>query len=260
MNRAIVSAAMLCTFSAAAQPTDPFTTHYEYATFIQSGDTLLYRVMWPENYDPGKTYPLVVFLHGRGESGTNNESQLTHGANLFIQSRKAFPAIVVFPQCPSDDYWPVAEIEQLEDGRKFSFPLREIPNPSLGMVSQLIDQLVLKKPVDPSRIYVAGLSMGAMGTYELVSRKPDTFAAAIAICGGGNEAAAKTYAKNTPFWIFHGLADDVVPPAHSIAMEKALRNAGGDPKLTLYENVNHNSWDRAFAEPDLLKWLFSNSK
>lgn len=99
-----------------------------------------------------------------------------------------------------------------------------------------------------------------MGTFELVSRMPKTFAAAAPICGGDNPKSAKKYAKKVPFWIFHGLKDDVVPPHFSQDMAKAIEAKGGKVKLTLYPNANHNSWDPAFAEPELLPWLFSKTK
>lgn len=260
MNKAIFPAALLCGFTAMAQNAPEYDRYFEYAVFHESDDSLNYRIMLPDHYDTTQSYPLVLFLHGRGESGSDNEGQLTHGAALFVNNRSTYPAIVVFPQCALADYWAVRTVEQIENRKKYTFPQREEPNPGLGMVDALIDQLIARYPVDTSRIYLAGLSMGGMATFELVSRRPHTFAAAIAICGGGNEEAAASYAKHTPFWIFHGTADDVIPPSHSIAMEKAIRRAGGDPKLTLYDGVNHNSWDNAFAEPDLLKWLFSHSK
>jgi predicted peptidase len=114
--------------------------------------------------------------------------------------------------------------------------------------------------VDKHRVYVGGLSMGGMGTFELLRRKPNVFAAAFAICGGDNTFNAKLYAKKVPLWIFHGAKDDVVPVEHSLVMAEAIKAAGGNPKLTIYPNDSHNSWNDAFAEPDLIPWLFSHTK
>ncbi|MCB0470047.1 MAG: phospholipase, partial [Flavobacteriaceae bacterium] len=105
-----------------------------------------------------------------------------------------------------------------------------------------------------------GLSMGGMGTYEILSRKPDMFAAAFAICGGGNPELTENYATKIPMWIFHGAKDDVVNPQLSIDMVSAILKFGGKPNFTLYADDNHNSWDSAFAEPELLLWLFSKTK
>ena len=113
---------------------------------------------------------------------------------------------------------------------------------------------------DEKRLYIAGLSMGAMGTFEFLSRNPKDFAAAIAICGGGTEELVPRYAGQTEIWIFHGVKDRVVPVEFSERMAAAIRKHGGNPRLTLYPKVDHNSWDNAFAEPDLLSWLFSKSK
>ena len=114
--------------------------------------------------------------------------------------------------------------------------------------------------VDNSKIYVGGLSMGGMGTFEIISRQPNVFAAAFAICGGGNTENATKFATKVPMWIFHGAKDNVVKPQLSVQMVNAIINAGGTPNFTLYAEDNHNSWDSAFAEPKLLTWLFSNTK
>jgi predicted peptidase len=111
----------------------------------------------------------------------------------------------------------------------------------------------LQKPyVNKHRVYVGGLSMGGMGTFEIIGREPNVFAAAFAICGGDNTLNAKKYAKKVPLWIFHGGKDNVVSPDHSLVMVDAIKAAGGDPKFTLYPNDGHNCWDDAFAENDLL--------
>jgi len=119
----------------------------------------------------------------------------------------------------------------------------------------------LDKPyVNKHMVYVGGLSMGGMGTYEIIGRRPKVFAAAFAICGGDNTLNAKKYAKKVPLWVFHGAKDSVVPEAHSESIVAAIKDAGGDPKFTVYPNDDHNSWDDAFREPLLIPWLFSHTK
>jgi predicted peptidase len=123
-----------------------------------------------------------------------------------------------------------------------------------------MDKFIEKKQVDKQRIYVSGLSMGGMGTFEMLYRRPDMFAAATPICGNGITQLAESYATKVPVWIFHGSDDKVVSPKHSLNMAKAIIEAGGSPKMTLYENVRHGSWNNAFEEKDFLKWIHSKSK
>lgn len=235
-------------------------THtYSPGSFVNGNDTLLYRYLKPENSENQKL-PLVIFLHGVGERGNDNQAQLTHGGDFFADNLSEFPALVIFPQCRLDSYWPNAIITQTESGSHFKFEPDILPGSSLHLVDLMIDSLILSGNVDPNRIYVGGISMGGMGTYALVAANPDLFAAAIVICGGGNTDQAGTYAQNTPFWIFHGEEDNVVSPDYAIAMNKALIDGGGNPKLTMYPKVGHNSWDKAFKEPDLLNWLFDHKK
>lgn len=225
---------------------------------------LLYRVSYPDNYDASKSYPLLLFLHGAGERGDDNKKQLVHGSKLFLnqENREKFPAIVVFPQCPTEDYWANVDRTTDENGkRQFTFfKTSKKPTNAMSGLLSLVDSLTNLSQVNQNRVYVMGLSMGGMGTFELVSRRPKTFAAAAPICGGDNPKVAGKYAKKLPFWIFHGLKDDVVPPHFSEDMANAIEAKGGKVKLTLYPNANHNSWDPAFAEPELLPWLFSQSK
>lgn len=215
--------------------------------------------MLPENYDYKKKYPLVYFLHGRGESGNDNEKQLVHGGKLFASdsNRKNFPAIVVFPQCPENSYWSSVNIMTDAKGkRNFNFSKDEPPTKAMELSLRLLDKIMAQYPVNKKKIYVAGLSMGGMGTFEIVRRKPKLFAAAIAICGGANPATASRI-KKPSWWIFHGEKDDVVNPQLSKEMYASLKATGADVKITLYPDANHNSWDNAFAEPGLLNWLFS---
>ncbi len=229
--------------------------------FVQGADTLKYRILYPENFDAAKKYPVVLFLHGRGESGNDNEKQLTHGAKLFLGDnfRNNFPSIVIFPQCAEDSYWSNVAIEEASGKRFFTFQKGGEPTKSMALVLNLMNKVEKEVYTDKSKIYVGGLSMGGMGTFEILRRKSKTFAAAFAICGGDNEANAKKY-KNIPLWIFHGGLDDVVNPQLSYNVYRELKRLGNTPKFTIYPKANHNSWDSAFAEPGLMTWLFSNSK
>lgn len=237
-------------------------TKYERVTFIKGKDSISYRVLFPENFDRTKKYPILFFLHGSGERGNDNQSQLTHGGGLFLKEevRKQFPAIIVFPQCSSDSFWSNVEFKQDATGnRGFLFQEDGQPSKAMQALLAMIDNFVKKPYVNKHQVYAAGLSMGGMGTYELLRRKPKLFAAAFTICGGDNVANVQKY-KNTPMWIFHGEKDDVVPVVYSTSIADQLKVLGSPVKLTLYPNANHNSWDSAFAEPELLPWLFSKHK
>src|SRR5690606_23510021 len=231
--------------------------------FIHKGDTLRYRILYPKVYDVSKSYPLVLFLHGAGERGRDNEKQLVHGSKLFLdeKNRDEFPAIVIFPQCPENDYWANVNITTNAEGkREFVFPNGGAPTKSMSLLMEFVKYVQKNEPVNPQRFYLGGLSMGGMGTFELLSRMPKTFVAEFPICGGGNPDASKKYAKNVNMWIFHGSDDAIVPARFSEDMAEAIKEHGGNPKLTIYPGVNHNSWDNAFAEPTLLDWLFNQMK
>jgi predicted peptidase len=234
---------------------------YSKDSFNNGKDTLKYRVLWPDDFSENKSYPLVLFLHGAGERGSDNKAQLTHGSTLFTtpENRADYPAIVIFPQCPRDDYWSNVDIDRSGEGVKLEFNTGKEPTVALSLVMQLLEKELKKSYVDKDRVYVAGLSMGAMGTFEILSRMPQTFAAAIPICGGGNTALAEKY-SDVPLWVFHGAKDNVVNPLYSMEMVEALLKAGGHPNFTLYEDANHNSWDSAFAEPEFLPWMFSKER
>ncbi|WP_442795525.1 prolyl oligopeptidase family serine peptidase [Pelobium manganitolerans] len=231
--------------------------------FIYKGDTLPVRVLYPKNFNPANKYPLVLFLHGRGESGSDNEKQLTHGANMFLDSafRQDHPAVVVFPQCATDSYWANVKITTDQNGKRhFSFRKSGKPTKAMRLLLKYMDErLADNLYLDRQRYYVGGLSMGGMGTYELLRRKRHKFAAAFAICGGDNPKNVKKY-DDVPLWLFHGEKDDVVDPQFTKNIAAELERRGATYKLTLYPNDNHNSWDSAFAEKDLLPWLFSHRR
>lgn len=235
---------------------------YKKEFFIQRGDTLRYRILYPENYKKENAYPLVVFLHGAGERGNDNEHQLDLGASLFLTDslRKQFPAIVVFPQCPPDSFW--NRFTMRMDTAKSEVWNRSLNTSDLTtserLVKLLMDSLAENKIADKRRIYLGGLSLGGFGTYDLVIHYPNYFAAAFPICGQANIKLYTERALKVPVWIFHGAIDNVIDPQPDRDLIKALQNVGAkNAKYTEYPNVSHNSWVNAFAEPDLLPWLFS---
>lgn len=232
---------------------------YQKKVFVSGNDTMGYRLLLPQDYDSKKVYPLLLFLHGAGERGNDNEKQLVHGAGLFLVDsiRKKYPAIVVFPQCSADSYWSSMNIryDSVSKTREFIFDADNAPTKAMELVIKLYKQLKKEFKTNPKKQYVGGLSMGGMGTFEIANRLPGAFAAAFAICGGGDPKTAETL-SSTAWWIFHGLKDNVVNPKYSIEMANALKAAGADIRLTLYPEANHNSWDSAFAEPELMPWLW----
>ena len=226
-------------------------------------DTVLgempYRILFPKEYDVLKKYPLILILHGSGERGNDNESQLIHGASLFLKEeiRASYPAIVVFPQCAKEDYWSNVLTKVNNEGeRTFNFPLEGSPTNAMKLVEKLTKSIIEQYNADKNRIYVGGLSMGGMGTFEIVKRNPELFAAAFPICGGGNPKTAEKLSR-VNWWIFHGDKDQVVPHELSVMMSKAIKEAKGTVKFTSYPDTGHDSWTAAFAEPNLLPWLFS---
>lgn len=236
--------------------------HFSSSAYSKGDKVLPFRIMYPEEFEVSGKYPLILFLHGAGERGTDNEKQLVHGAQFFAQyNRKDFPAVVVYPQCPEDQYWAAVDFTWHPDGsRTFAFRPEGEPTWPMQLVISLLDSLMTTPWIDQSRIYVGGLSMGGMGTFELIFRRPEMFAAAFPVCGGGKPETAAFFAARVPVWVFHGDADPVVPADLSLRMVEALQQAGASPRLTLYPGVGHNAWDYTFKETELIPWLFSHSK
>ena len=238
--------------------------YYEANVFDRGSTKTPYQMMLPEQFDPQKTYPVVLFLHGAGERGTDNQAQLNNGGKLFAEHRSDFPAIVIFPQAPAEDYWAAAIADRSQLPFSFDYPYtgeNDVPaTDALKGVMAITDWLSEQPFVDTSRMYLMGLSIGGMGSYELLARKPDTFAAAVIICGGANAELAGNIRSDLPVWAFHGDVDQVVIPEYNIRMVEGLKAQGNPVKFTTYPGVNHNSWDPALAEPELLPWLFSQKK
>lgn len=213
----------------------------------KNGTELLYRELVPERIEEDKKYPLVLFMHGAGERGQDNQLQLTHGSNMFLNpvNREQFPAYVLFPQCPEDVYW-----------------TQEQAMPLIPAVKELIDSYIKNEKVDKNRIYIIGLSMGGMATYDIVARYPKIFAAAIPICGAAKEdniLSSKGIDK-VKFRIFHGDKDSTVTVDGSRNAYHALKKSGADVKYHEFVGCEHNSWDPAFNVDDFMSWLFSQSR
>ena len=216
------------------------------------GDTLNYRLLSPD-YNPTRRYPLVIFLHGSGERGNDNEAQLKWGVMNFAtdQAMAMHPAIVIAPQCPDRQSW--ANFKNDEKSREMR--LQGTPARPLELVIQLIQKMIKEMNVDPARIYITGLSMGGFGTFDAIERYPDLFAAAVPVCGGGDISRAASIV-NIPIWILHGSEDPAVNPEFSLEMAQALVKAGGHPGLTLYPETGHFSWLAAYSDPLVTEWMF----
>ena len=232
---------------------------FEPAVYTDRYGDLPYRILLPENSSTEQKYPLIVVLHGAGERGKDNRSQLKHGSDLFLQPehRTKYPAIVVFPQCPKEHYW--ATILERSGPEKFVYAAKPRKSPLQKQLIGLIKKIKKTHAVDPNKIYVGGLSMGGMGTFELVYQRPRMFAAAFAICGGAHPKIAKKLRR--PAWrIDHGEADEVVPFSLSKKMMEALTAHGATVDFYPYPLVNHNSWEKTFSDPGFLPWLFAQRK
>lgn len=248
----LIVAALAGLAAASAQST------YEHKQFTSSdGFSLNYRELTPVKIDAKKKYPLVIFLHGAGERGSDNEKQLMHGAQIFLNpaNQEKFPAYVLFPQCPADSYWAFGK-------RPVNFnpvPHMDELQPITAALKELILEYLSLPSVNPSRVYIMGLSMGGMGTFDLVSRFPELFAAAIPICGSADSERLPA-AKDVKFRIFHGDADTVVPVECSRRAYRTLREAGADVEYYEFAGCGHGSWNPAFDKPDFMEWLFKQKK
>jgi predicted peptidase len=246
-----ISFLIFLSFTSLSQKMDAF----EKLLYVNKGDSLPYRMLKPVDAKSQEPIPLVIFLHGAGERGNDNEVQIKHIAELFLneKNRTKFPCYVIAPQCPKGQMWAKYE------GEMESMRLRKNPTTPMKLVIELIELVCNENAIDQSRIYVTGLSMGGFGTWDLISRFPDKFAAAVPICGGGDASRAEQI-RDIPLWAFHGSKDKIVLPQHSRKMIEALHNAGALPGFTEYPDVEHNSWVNAYREPMLLEWLFKQKK
>jgi len=203
-----------------------------------SKSTIQYWLYLPKTDVAGATEkrPLVLFLHGSGERGTQLENVKKHGPPGMIgRNADLDSCIIVSPQCPEKQWW-------------------DVP-----LLKGLCEDVAKKYMADPRRLYLTGLSMGGFGSWELLAAYPDYWAAAVPICGGGKPQTAEKF-KHVPIWVFHGAKDTAVPLKASEDMIAALEAAGGKPKITVYPEEGHLSWIPAYNDTALWKWLVNQQK
>jgi len=197
-----------------------------------------YLLFLPEDYEKKQQrWPMILFLHGAGERGSDLNLVKKHGPPKIVENKKDFPFIVVSPQCPQGQWW----TEEVE------------------MLINLLDDIVSRYNVDTERIYLTGLSMGGYGTWTLAAAYPERFAAIAPICGGGERYMADKF-KNVPVWAFHGAKDNVVPPVKSEEMVSAINVRGGNARLTIYPDATHDSWTVTYDNPELYDWFLKHRK
>ncbi|MCM8526127.1 MAG: prolyl oligopeptidase family serine peptidase [Lentisphaeraceae bacterium] len=191
----------------------------------------------PKNYESAESVPLIIFLHGSGERGTDINKVAVHGIPKIAPKNENFEFMGVSPQCLRKEKmrWTVEDLDIL------------------------LDYVTKTYKVDKKRIYLTGLSMGGYGTWAWAAKRPNVFAAAAPICGGGNPADAKNYGK-MPIWVFHGDKDRAVKIEKSQVMVDAIKKAGGNVKFTIYPGVGHDSWTATYNNPELYKWFLSHKK
>ena len=197
-----------------------------------------YLLYLPSDYDPEKEWPIVFFLHGAGERGTDLNLVKKHGPPMLIEEGKGFPFILISPQCPKYLWW----ADKIPE-------LKEIINDVCGLYS-----------VDMNRIYITGLSMGGFGTFSMAKAYPELFAAAVPICGGLKGEGGMDKVKHVPFWIFHGENDDTVPVDMSKKATDIIKKSGGNAKLTIYPKTGHNSWTETYDNPEVYNWMLKQKR
>lgn len=224
-------------------------------TFKPAGSDggLKYRLLKPEIKD-GEKVPLVLCFHGAGERGDDNQKHIGYFVPLWTGDNAAnYRAIFVLPQVPNGQLWASYGWSTRTDA------MQPEPSQTMALTRQLVDDLASKLPVDRDRIYVTGLSMGGYGTWEFAQRYTDIVAAIAPVCGGGDPKWAEKI-KHVPVWAFHGDKDGVVKVTETTKMTDALKAAGAQPKVTIYEGRGHDSWNPAYREKDLMKWLFEQRR
>jgi predicted peptidase len=227
----------------ADEPTHLTTGRFHYETRVEAD--LGYLISLPKDYakDSTKRWPLVLFLHGAGERGTNLQAVAVHGPPKFAQAGRDLPFILVSPQCPPNTRWQDQVL--------------------LG----LLDQVTASHRVDTNRVYLTGLSMGGYGTWSLGLKYPQRFAALAPICGGGQLIDVlladnrRAELQQMPIWAFHGVKDNVVPVSESRQMVKGLQDKGSQVvKLTEYPEAGHDSWTAAYDHPEFFTWLLAQTR
>ncbi len=252
----ITTLAALVALELSAMPTAETVALYEARTLeLATPDgtqAYPYRLLKPEKIEPGKKYPVVLFLHGAGERGNDNKAQLAYLPEWLAsaENRAKYPCFVIAPQCPNGKKW--SDVDWASKG-----PIEQVElTGSMKAAVAMLDELLKTEPIDKQRIYLTGLSMGGYGSWDLAERMPERFAAVAPICGGGDERLANRLVK-VPVWAWHGDADGAVPVERSRKMIAAIEAAGGKPKYTELKGVGHDSWTKAYTDPEgVLPWMF----
>jgi predicted peptidase len=244
-----------------ARPPAEVVQRFEEHTFHYTGGSydnapFKYRLLKPAQLTEGKKYPLVLFLHGAGERGDDNQSQLQYFPQMMSEPeyRQRYECFLLAPQCPTGRWWGAARRrgEDAAEENTAGHPSQA----ALGMLQECLQ----KYPIDRKRVYLTGLSMGGYGSWDLAVRHPELFAAVVPICGGGDESQAARLV-GLPIWAVHGGADPVVPAERSRRMIDAIKKAGGGPKYTELEGVGHDSWTPAYHDPEgVVPWMFEHVK
>ena len=259
----VLIAALLSVLTAAGQDFSLFAKK----EYTRDGVVLPYRILYPEQINDGEKVPLFVFLHGMGMRGTDNERQLSRGADLFLkpENRKDFPCIAFYPQVPETSAFVTAK----ENGKNLNYSrfatvtdhstISVAFTPYGEMVYDVIQQLIQSGAVDTNRIYISGSSMGGFSTFHFIAEYPELFAAAAPMAGGATVTTVGKWAGKVPVWIVHGDADQIVGVEASRRVHEELKRLGVAHRYSEYPGAKHNSWDNAFAEPDYISWFFSHS-
>ena len=224
--------------------------HYAAHTIEHAGRSYGYRLLSPEQSEQRR--PLVVFLHGAGERGDDNTSQLMYLPIRFVRDShlRDRACYVLAMQCPRDDQWATYNTRTTSPTN---------PTDAMTALMAALNEVIATHQVDRSRIYLTGLSMGGYGSWDLAARHPELFAAVVPICGGGHiDTAARL--TDMPIWAFHGMDDNVVPEKQSARMVEAIRQAGGTPAYTTLEQVGHGSWHFAYGPQGAMEWMFAQRK
>lgn len=248
----------------------------DYTPFLKKEYTkgeykLPYRILYPEKKEKTEKYPLFLFLHGMGKRGIDNESQLSRGASLFLkpENKEKYPCIALYPQAPKTSAFVLIKTPEKKVAGGFSEWSRNAPNyrdaetilsPYGEMVFDVVQDLIAQGLVDTSRIYIAGSSMGGYSTYHFISQFPTFFAAAAPMGSGTNLKVVDKWAGKTPVWIVHGDNDTIVSIDADRAVVAKLKEKGVEYRYSEYKGAKHNSWDKAFEEPDFMEWFFSHSR
>ncbi len=250
----IVILAIFCSLQLIAQ-----NEAYEYGKLLcNDGDTLLYRYLVPEIIESGKKYPLVLYLHTSGERGNDNEGTV-FGAQMFLNpiNREKYPTYVIVPQCPANHTW---AFDKSPSGWGLDFPENYPESKIMKQVMELVALFMQNPNVDHRRIYIYGMSMGGIGTFDAAVRHPDIFAAAIPICGDVNPRRLNNKFKGLAWSLYHGDNDPAVPVSGSRNAYRALKAAGADVRYHEFAGCGHVCWWLAFEKPDFMSWLFSQKK